>query len=161
GALCGSSSVDREFLKFLGQKLGFAAMEKLKEYHYGQMQYLVQEFVSRVKFSFNGNPNEYTPKELDVEHICPALLQYVTGQAREQMEMEEWIIDLDYQTVKDIFDPVVKNITDLVQRQIESTQCAAMFLVGEFSESLYLQTQIRRYFATRIPFIAIPKQPIA
>ncbi|CAG8485635.1 21172_t:CDS:10, partial [Cetraspora pellucida] len=67
GDLCGSSYVDREFLKFLGRKLGFAAMKKLKENFYEQMRYLVQEFCLRVKFSFNGNPNEYSPKELDIE----------------------------------------------------------------------------------------------
>jgi actin-like ATPase involved in cell morphogenesis len=39
--LCGSSYVDREFLKYLGKKLGFAAMKKLKENNYGQLQYLV------------------------------------------------------------------------------------------------------------------------
>ncbi|CAG8551071.1 1869_t:CDS:2, partial [Dentiscutata erythropus] len=163
GDLCGSSYVDREFLKFLGRKLGFAAMKKLKENHYGQMQYLVQQFCSRVKFSFNGNPNEYTPKELDIERICPALMQYVTGQAKDQMEDAEWLIELDYQTVKDMFDPVVKKIIDLIQRQCASTErrCAAMFLVGGFSESQYLQTQIRRHFATQIPIIAVPKHPIA
>ncbi|CAG8599144.1 15326_t:CDS:2, partial [Racocetra fulgida] len=163
GDLCGSSSVDREFLKFLGRKLGFAAMKKLKENYYEQMQYLVQQFCSRAKFSFNGNPNEYTPKELDIERICPALMQYVTGQVREQMEEAEWLIDLDFQTVKDMFDPVVKKIIDLIQRQCASTErrYAAMFLVGGFSESQYLQTQIRRQFATQIPIIAVPKHPIA
>ncbi|RIB06646.1 hypothetical protein C2G38_2046625 [Gigaspora rosea] len=163
GDLCGSSYVDREFLKFLGRKLGFAAMKKLKENHYGQMQYLVQQFCSRVKFSFNGNPNEYTPKELDIERICPALMQYVTGQAKEQMEESEWLIELDFQTVREMFDPVVKKIIDLIQRQCASTErrCAAMFLVGGFSESQYLQNQIRRHFATQIPIIAVPKHPIA
>ncbi|CAG8681881.1 16539_t:CDS:10, partial [Acaulospora morrowiae] len=92
GDLCGSSYVDREFLKFLGKKLGYAAMKKLKENHYGQMQYLVQQFCSRVKFSFNGNPNEFTTKELDMERVCPALIQYVTGVAKEQMEEAEWIV---------------------------------------------------------------------
>ncbi|CAG8730894.1 16941_t:CDS:2, partial [Racocetra fulgida] len=44
GDFCGGSYIDREFLKFLGRKLGFTAMKKLKENHYGQMQYLVQQF---------------------------------------------------------------------------------------------------------------------
>ncbi|CAG8485693.1 21175_t:CDS:10 [Cetraspora pellucida] len=163
GDLCGGSYVDREFLKFLGRKLGFAAMKKLKENYYEQMRYLVQEFCLRVKFSFNGNSNEYSPKELDIERICPALMQYVTGQARDQIEEADWIIDLDFQTVKDMFDPVVKKIIDLIQRQCASTElkCAAMFLVGGLSENLYLQTQIRRHFATKIPIIAVPKHPIA
>ncbi|CAG8734623.1 17703_t:CDS:10, partial [Racocetra persica] len=163
GDLCGSSYVDREFLKFLGRKLGFAAMKKLKENHYEQMQYLVQQFCLIAKFSFNGNPYEYTSKELDIELICPSLMQYVTGKARELMEESEWLIDLDYQTVKDMFDPVLKKIIDLIQRHCISTErrCAAMFLVGDFSEIHYLQSQIRRQFATQIPIIAAPKQPTA
>ncbi|RIB00075.1 hypothetical protein C2G38_2235751 [Gigaspora rosea] len=163
GDLCGSAYVDREFLKFLGRKLGFAALKKLKDNHYGEMQYLVQQFCSRVKFSFDGNPNEYTPKELDIERICPALMQYVTGQAKEQMEESEWLIELDFQTVKEMFDPVVKKIIDMIQRHCVSTErrCAAMFLVGGFSESQYLQAQIRRHFVTQIPIIAVPQQPIA
>ncbi|CAG8637376.1 13731_t:CDS:2, partial [Racocetra fulgida] len=163
GDLCGSSYVDREFLKFLGRKLGFAAMKKLKENHYEQMQYLIQQFCSRVKLSFNGNPNVYITKELDIERICPSLMQYVIGQAREQMEEAEWLIYLDFKTVKDMFDSVVKKIIDLIQRHLASTQCryVAMFLVGDFSESQYLQTQIQRQFTTQIPFIAVPKQPMA
>ncbi|CAG8462463.1 11503_t:CDS:10 [Dentiscutata heterogama] len=163
GDLCGSSYVDREFLKFIGRKLGFAALKKLKENHYEQMQYFVQQFCSRVKFSFNGNPNEYSPRELDIERICPALMQYVTGQDKDLMEEAEWFIELDFQAVKDMFDPVVKKIIDLIQRQCASTERrpAAMFLVGVFSENLYLQTQIRRHFATQIPIIAVPKHPMA
>ncbi|RHZ71894.1 hypothetical protein Glove_249g8 [Diversispora epigaea] len=163
GDLCGSSYVDREFLRFLGKKLGYAAMKQLKENHYGQMQYLVQQFCSRVKFSFNGNPNEYNTKDLDIERVCPALMQYVTGRAKEQMEESEWLIELDFQSVKDMFDPVINKIIELIQRQLASTErrCAAMFLVGGFSESSYLQSQIRRHFMTKVPLIAVPKHPIA
>jgi len=69
GELCGSSFVDREFLKFLGRKLGFEAMNQLKTNHYGQLQYLVQQFCTKVKFSFNGNPSEFRAKELDIERV--------------------------------------------------------------------------------------------
>ncbi|CAG8547937.1 15916_t:CDS:2 [Acaulospora colombiana] len=163
GDLCGSSYVDREFLKFLGKKLGYAAMRKLKENNYGQMQYLVQQFCSRVKFAFNGNPTEFSVKELDIERVCPALVQYVEGHAKEQMEEADWLVEFDFQSVKDMFDPVVNKIIELIQRQLSSTErkCAAMFLVGGFSESLYLQSQIRRHFATQVPIIAVPRHPIA
>ncbi|CAG8663790.1 24524_t:CDS:2, partial [Cetraspora pellucida] len=56
---------------------------------------------------------------------------YVTGQAREQMEEAEWLIELDFQIVKDMLDPVVKKIINLIQRHCASTERrpAAMFLV--------------------------------
>ncbi|CAB5341566.1 unnamed protein product [Rhizophagus irregularis] len=40
-------------------------------------------------------------------------------------------------------------------------RCSAMFLVGGFSESQYLQQQIRRQFMNQVPIIAVPKHPIA
>ncbi|CAG8653044.1 18293_t:CDS:2, partial [Racocetra fulgida] len=161
GSRCGSSYVDHEFLKFLGRKLGFAAMKKLKEDHNGQMQILIQRFCSEVKFRFNGNPNEFTDKELDIEKICPALKQYVTGHFRKQMEDDDWIIELDFQTVKDMFDPVINKIIDLIQWQCASNErkLAAMFLIGEFSENRYLETQIRRHFEAQISYITVPIWP--
>ncbi|CAJ0755622.1 14735_t:CDS:2 [Entrophospora sp. SA101] len=163
GDLCGSSYVDREFLKYLGKKLGFAAMKKLKENNYGQLQYLVQYFCNRVKFTFSGNPNGFTTKEIDIEKVCPALMKYVTGNARDQMEEAEWLIELEFQVIKDMFDPVVNKIIELIRRQLGQMErrCMAMFLVGGFSESLYLQYQIRRNFMNMVTIIAVPKHPIA
>ncbi|CAJ0762346.1 21171_t:CDS:2, partial [Entrophospora sp. SA101] len=142
GDLCGSSYVDREFLKYLGKKLGFAAMKKLKENNYGQLQYLVQYFCNRVKFTFSGNPNGFTTKEIDIEKVCPALMKYVTGNARDQMEEAEWLIELEFQVIKDMFDPVVNKIIELIRRQLGQMErrCMAMFLVT---------------------IIAVPKHPIA
>jgi hypothetical protein len=48
-------------------------MKKLKENHYGQMQYLVQQFYSRAKFSFNGNPNEYSAKPFSLFYLFSGL----------------------------------------------------------------------------------------
>ncbi|CAG8691510.1 11749_t:CDS:10, partial [Racocetra persica] len=104
---------------------------------------------------------EILPKELDIERIYPTLMQYITGKVREQMEEYEWLIDLEFQTVINIFDLVIKKIIDLIQRYCARTSYAVMFLKGEFSESQYLKTQIRRYFATQIPIIAFPKHSIA
>ncbi|RIB10754.1 hypothetical protein C2G38_2105307 [Gigaspora rosea] len=62
-----------------------------------------------------------------------------------------------------MFDPVVKTIIDMIQMHCASTKhrCAAMFLVGGFSNSQYLQAQIRRHFTTQIPIITVPNHPIA
>ncbi|CAG8752708.1 3759_t:CDS:2, partial [Funneliformis mosseae] len=55
GDLCGSTFVDKEFLSWLGRKVGFKALESLKSNNYGQMQFLVQRFFcQRIKFKFNG-----------------------------------------------------------------------------------------------------------
>ncbi|CAG8787878.1 1385_t:CDS:1, partial [Acaulospora morrowiae] len=83
--------------------------------------------------------------------------------AKEQMEEAEWIVELDFQSVREMFDPVVNKIIELIRRQLASTErkCSAMFLVGGFSESQYVQSQVRRHFATQVPIIAVPRHPIA
>ncbi|CAG8612600.1 5873_t:CDS:2, partial [Rhizophagus irregularis] len=106
GDLCGSTFVDKEFLHWLGRKVGFQALAKLKTDNYGQMQYLVQRF------------------------FCT-----------QQMEEAGWILKVDYETVKEMFDPVIDRIINLIDDQLKSSSeknCSAMFLVGGFSESPYL-----------------------
>ncbi|CAG8564138.1 9476_t:CDS:10 [Paraglomus brasilianum] len=163
GELCGSSFVDREFLKFLGRKLGFEAMNQLKTNHYGQLQYLVQYFCTKVKFSFNGNPSEFRAKELDIERVCPAVMQYMTEKAHAELDDVDWIVEMTYEDVKKMFDPVVNKIITLIERQLNAsdTPCSCMFLVGGFGESQYLQARVRATFGRAVPVIAVPKHPIA
>ncbi len=74
GDLCGSTFVDKEFLRWLGRKVGSQALEKLKTFHYGQMQHLVQRFFCLlVKFKFKGDPKEFRPIRLNLYKYCPDL----------------------------------------------------------------------------------------
>ena len=95
---------------------------------------------------FSGNPNGFTTKEINIEKVCPVLMKYVTSNAQDQMEEAKWLIELEFQTIKDMFDPVINKIVELICRQLSQMEqrCMAMFLIGGFSESLYLQYQIRR-----------------
>jgi molecular chaperone DnaK (HSP70) len=67
GGLCGSTYIDREFIKFLVRKLGFYAINNLKEHHYGQYQILINEFCRNVKLPFTGIKEEYKTYELDIK----------------------------------------------------------------------------------------------
>ncbi|CAG8578538.1 41925_t:CDS:2 [Gigaspora margarita] len=51
---------DKEFIKFLKQKVGDSAVNLLYENHYSQLQYMVQEFCHRVKLLFIGNRKDLT-----------------------------------------------------------------------------------------------------
>ncbi|CAG8720180.1 20778_t:CDS:10, partial [Dentiscutata erythropus] len=144
GDLCGGTSVDREFIKFLRRKVGDSAINKLLENHYGQFQYMEQEFCRRIKFPFTGNRNDFKTYELDIEELCPVLPQYVTGTSKVKFEENDWIIDLEYEDVKSQY----------------TRTCAAMGLVGGFSESKYLQTRIKQEFGAQIREICIPSIPI-
>ncbi|RIA79148.1 hypothetical protein C1645_882813 [Glomus cerebriforme] len=164
GDLCGSTFIDKEFLQWLGRKVGFQALEKLKSNHYGQMQHLIQRFFcTRIKFKFNGDPTEYKPIKLNLQQYCSDLPQYVTGESKEQMEKSRWILKVDFDSVREMFDPVVNRIIKLINDQLNSSneKCSAIFLVGGFSESPYLFRRVKETFKYNVPIIAVPALPIA
>ncbi|CAB4491807.1 unnamed protein product [Rhizophagus irregularis] len=91
GDYCGGSFVDQEFLKFLESKVGANAISKVRENHYCQLQYMVQEFVRVVKMKFTGDPSGYEDTELELDDICPVIKQYCKGEYLDKMEEVEWI----------------------------------------------------------------------
>ncbi|RIB02034.1 hypothetical protein C2G38_2255839 [Gigaspora rosea] len=54
---------------------------------------------------------------------------YEEFQYSKQMKESQWKIDLEFQDVKNMFDPVVKKVTDLIQSHCASTErrCATVF----------------------------------
>ncbi|CAG8648748.1 4384_t:CDS:2 [Rhizophagus irregularis] len=163
GDYCGGSYVDREFLKFLSRKLGQSTINMLRENNYNQMQYMIQQFCQKLKFHFTGDPAGFEPFEFDIEDICPVLKQYCKDDIKEKMEENDWIIDINFEDLKSMFDPVIGKIIRLIRGQLSSSKnkCSAMFLVGGFSESKYLQMRVKEEFRKLVPPIIVPRQPIA
>ncbi|CAJ0754717.1 7903_t:CDS:2, partial [Entrophospora sp. SA101] len=66
-----------------------------------------------------------------------------------------------YETVKTFFDPVIGRIIRLIRRQLEESDgdCSAIFLVGGFSESLYLQKRIKGEFKKHVSIVSVPSEP--
>ncbi|PKC17240.1 actin-like ATPase domain-containing protein [Rhizophagus irregularis] len=162
GDFCGSTFIDNEFIELLKCKVGNSAVDLLREEHYGQLQYLVQEFCQNVKLPFTGNNPDFS-YEIDLEEIAPALLQYVTGLEKIFMEEKEWMIQLDFNTIKSMFDPIIGRIIGMIRVQLDnsSEKCSAIFLVGGFSQSKYLQKRIEKEFGRLVENISVPNQPIA
>ncbi|PKC63709.1 hypothetical protein RhiirA1_463395 [Rhizophagus irregularis] len=161
GDFCGGTYVDDEFLKYLGNVVGKSAMNMLKEKNYGQINYMVQQFCSQVKIPFTGEKSDFETIEWDIDRKCPALKKYVTGSERDQLSDDDWVIDLNFKTVKSFFDPVINKILGLIEQQLEKcSNCSVMFLVGGFSESRYLQNRIKQKFGHNIS-IAVPPHPLA
>ncbi|CAG8593942.1 12166_t:CDS:2 [Funneliformis caledonium] len=161
GEFCGGSYVDEEFLKFLGRKVGQSAIKMLTENHYSQLQYMVQEFCRRVKIPFTGQQKDFTPYDLDLEELCPVIKQYVKGSERNMMEEAEWCVELKFEDVKSMFNPVVAQIIRLIRAQLnENNNCATMLLVGGFSESKYLQARIKQEFNKKVKNISVPTHPM-
>ncbi|CAG8585382.1 3591_t:CDS:2 [Funneliformis mosseae] len=166
GGLCGSTFVDEEFLKFLGRVVGIRALAQFKEQAYGDLQKLIYRFFCQhVKLPFTGDPDEFETIELDLQVQCSTLIQYITGAAKINLTDEDWVVELDYDDIKHMFDPAINEIIKLIDAQLNSVprhlKIKAMFLVGGFSESLYLTKRIKETFHNRVPKIAFPRQPVA
>ncbi|CAB4375322.1 unnamed protein product [Rhizophagus irregularis] len=163
GDFCGSTFVDAEFIKYLRKKLGDEPMDLLRDNNYGQMQYLVQQFCENGKILFTGDDPDFL-YELDIRETVPTLEQYVIDDAiRKTLDNDEWIIEIDFKTMESIFNPVVQKILQLIKTQLDNAHetCSAMFLVGGFSESKYLQKKVKQKFSSQVNFISVPTQPTA
>ncbi|CAG8557441.1 193_t:CDS:2 [Acaulospora colombiana] len=162
GDFCGGTYVDREFVRYLRGKVGSTAIDLLIENYYDQYQYMIQKFCKHVKLPFTGDRNTFKLVEFDLAEYCKVIKQYVKGEEKLILEEDEWILELDFETIKSMFDPVVGRIIRLIRGQLAAGgNCSAMFLVGGFSESKYLQSRIKEEFDSRVKIIAVPRQPIA
>ncbi|CAI2182405.1 5621_t:CDS:1, partial [Funneliformis geosporum] len=78
------------------------------------------------------------------------------------LEISEWYIEIGFEEIKSMFDPVIYRIINLIKGQLGQIEndCSAMFLVGGFSESKYLQARIKSEFLEVFPSISVPTFPI-
>ncbi|CAG8654950.1 6266_t:CDS:2, partial [Funneliformis mosseae] len=161
GDFCGSSFVDEAFLSFIGNITGTHAIDQMKKYHYDILQYIVKEFRA-AKFPFTGEETGFEPYEFDLDEIH-VMKQYIVGEKRKNLEEKNWYIEIGFEEIKEMFDPVIEKIIHLIRGQLNQIEknCSAMFLVGGFSESQYLQSRIKNEFLGVIPSISIPTHPIA
>ncbi|CAG8579865.1 14374_t:CDS:2 [Funneliformis caledonium] len=161
GDFCGSTFIDTEFIKYLRKKLGDKPMDSLKEKNYGQMQYLIQHFCKSGKIPFTGDDPNFL-YELDIQDTVPVLKQYITDENIIKA-LDDWVVEIDFETMKLIFEPIIQKILLMIKAQLDNAQetCSAMFLVGGFSESRYLQNRIKQEFLHRVNNISVPIQPMA
>ncbi|CAG8654935.1 6265_t:CDS:2 [Funneliformis mosseae] len=162
GDFCGSTFIDKEFVNLLKREVGSSAVTLFEKKHYGQMQHLIQDFCRRAKLPFSDdNPNFIY--ELDFEELAPSLKQYVTGREKNSLEKINWMIEIDFGRMKSMFDPIVNRIVEMIDTQLNNSsgKCSAIFLVGGFSQSNYLQKAIKDKFSHKVENISVPTRPIA
>jgi molecular chaperone DnaK (HSP70) len=161
GDFCGSTFIDKEFIEFLKREVGSSAVNSFIDEHYGKLQYLVQDFCQNIKKKFTGDELD-CKYEIDLESSVPALLPYITGSERDLMLKKEWVIDLDYEIIKSMFDPVIDRIIKMIRVQLNNSEkCSAIFLVGGFGQSKYLKKRVDKEFGHLVENISVPNQPIA
>ena len=78
------------------------------------------------------------------------------------MQTLNWTLELQFKDIKEMFDPLIERIIKLIDSQLRSStkKCSALLLVGGFSESSYLESEIRKAFSTKVGVISVPPQPV-
>src|SRR5437763_3993035 len=97
------------------------------------------------QFCRQGNRNDSDSFEFDIEETCPVLKKYCKDDIKEELENNDWIINISFEDLKSMFDPVIEEIINLIHGQLinNKDKCSAIFLVGGFSESKYLQMKVK------------------
>ncbi|KAF0543535.1 actin-like ATPase domain-containing protein [Gigaspora margarita] len=92
---------------------------------------LLSEFCRSAKIPFTGEKKDFKTFELDLEELCPVLKNYVDDTAKKYLEELEWVIEIEFDDVKGMFDPVIGRIIRLIRGQLDACKnCTAMFLVA-------------------------------
>ncbi len=160
---CGSSFVDAEFIKYLKRELGDEAINLLRDNFYGQMQYMIQEFCLYAKLPFTGDDPDFF-YDVYLDEVSPVLLQYVSGEKKKKLEDAEWLITLDYNTIKSMFDPVIERILRMIHIQLDNTLgrndlTSKMFLVGNLVNQGICKKELNKNFQILIlSFLPIRSQ---
>ncbi|RIA90040.1 hypothetical protein C1645_876365 [Glomus cerebriforme] len=162
GDYCGSSFIDEAFLEYLGKIVGNSTIDMLRDKKSKSLQYMVQHFCRKAKFPFTGKDKDFC-YELDVLDTIKVLRKCVKGEIKEMMEKNDWLIKIDFENIKSMFDPIIERIIKMIEIQLNNCrdECSIMFLVGGFGQSEYLKNRIEEEFKDRIKTIVVPKDPVA
>ncbi|KAI9037958.1 Hsp70 family protein [Aspergillus affinis] len=133
GSLCGSTSLNRRFEKFLEEHLSLVpGWERVEE--------AMQRFEFVAKRTFTGNAND------DIMIPVPGISD------DENIEVSRGRLRVTGDNIAQIFLPVLEEVHNLVKDQIHTSkkQVKAIILVGGFGQSPYLRKYLRDSFSPDI-----------
>ncbi|KAJ5261133.1 Heat shock protein 70 family [Penicillium angulare] len=142
GALCGSTTLDNSFQKFLMETIGEMNYMSLSE---ESKRMAMHRWINDIKPYFAGQDDD--DGYLDGGYFVP-----VAGvQDSPKMHIKNGMLHLDSDQVQKIFDPVVSRIKELIASQnLDATQVGsppkAVILVGGLGSSEYLYKQLKGHF---------------
>ncbi|KAG0368676.1 hypothetical protein BGZ54_001435 [Gamsiella multidivaricata] len=148
GASCGSVFLDANMEKLLDRK--FRRYRKgIKACGWAS---LMDTFVDMVKPMFNGQED--------------VLMQIPQATGLEDLNdpdigLEDGVLCVPVEEMKsEVFEPVISDVLDLIQKQLHQSQvCNAIFMVGGFGSSRYLEERVRQEFSHLVGLIAVPQRP--
>ncbi|CAB4434687.1 unnamed protein product [Rhizophagus irregularis] len=162
GDYCGSSFIDEAFLKYIGSIVGNSTIDKLRDKKSKSLQRMVDHFCRKAKFPFTGEDTDFQ-YDLDVLDVIKVLKKFVNDEAKELLEKNGWSIEIEFEEIKSMFDPIVEKIIQMIGTQLDNCrdECSIIFLVGGFGQSKYLKNRIEEKFKDRVKSIVVSKEPVA
>ncbi|KAH9908120.1 actin-like ATPase domain-containing protein [Xylariomycetidae sp. FL2044] len=144
GGLCGSAFLNYRFEEHVRDRLGRSRFEEMKLKKARTWQMGLRYFEEFVKRNFNEDEHQ------EVNVPFPGLPD------DEEARLDCGFLALSAAEVKDIFEPVVKEVCDLVQGQVDGLRSkggivSGIVLVGGFGQSDYLYRRLKTHFTSAAP----------
>ncbi|KAF7563125.1 hypothetical protein G7046_g1025 [Stylonectria norvegica] len=144
GGLCGSAFLNYRFEEHVRGRLGQSRFDEMKLKKGKTWQMGLRYFEEFVKRNFNEDEHQ------EVNVPFPGLPD------DEEAGLDSGFLVMAADQVKDIFEPVVKEVCDLVQGQVEGLRSkggivSGIVLVGGFGQSDYLYRRLKAHFTSAAP----------
>ncbi|SPO03417.1 related to hsp70 protein [Cephalotrichum gorgonifer] len=144
GGLCGSAFLNFRFEEHVRDRIGHSKFDEMKVKKGRTWQMGLRYFEEFVKRNFNEDEHQ------EVNVPFPGLPD------DEEAGLDSGFLVMTADQVKDIFEPVVQEVCDLVQGQVDTLRAkggivSGIVLVGGFGQSNYLYRRLKSHFATAVP----------
>ncbi|KAK3683645.1 hypothetical protein B0T22DRAFT_255645 [Podospora appendiculata] len=144
GGLCGSAFLNYRFEEHVKNRLGQSRFDEMKVKKGKTWQMGLRYFEEFVKRNFNEDEHQ------EVNVPFPGLPD------DEDAGLDSGFLVMTAKEVKDIFEPVVKEVCDLVQGQVDTLRAnggtvSGIILVGGFGQSDYLYRRLKSHFTSAAP----------
>ncbi|XP_024370353.1 uncharacterized protein [Physcomitrium patens] len=159
GGLCGGTFVDESFLRFLSKRIG-CLDEFLRSVVPSYRSRLLKDWET-IKCGFGSEMmTTYDSTEITIHNRLAASWEAYEKERGYPPRDSYSEVELTQQDLKDIFDPVVDEVIELIAAQLmQVSDIKMMFVVGGFAGSHYLMQRIRARFSHDVEHIVSPPNP--
>ncbi|KAG4254400.1 hypothetical protein FPRO04_07779 [Fusarium proliferatum] len=159
GGLCGSAFLNYRFEEHVRGRLGQTRFDEMKAKKGKTWQMGLRYFEEFVKRNFNEDEHQ----EVNVPYVYPRpyldptdLRSFPGLPDDEEAGLDSGFLVMTAEQVKEIFEPVVKEVCDLVQGQVTGLRSkggivSGIVLVGGFGQSDYLYRRLKNHFTSAAP----------
>lgn len=148
GESCGSTFLDIRMQELLRRRIPRISPITLEE--------MTKAFIETHKPNFGDEDDE----DNGIYFTIPGVLLRNGPEFLNSIGAEDGYLYFSYEELKrEVFEPVIDRISDLITKQLEYKESKrpmnAMFMVGGFSQSRYLEKRLREKFAGKIELISV------